>query len=94
VTKIDWDKAKRGKSESEPKSVRQPSERELGFLRAHQASMKRQAAARLAAGTTPTWLLLNRNKSVIASTRAENADAARKLFKASGRTGRWLRRVG
>ena len=45
MTKIDWDKAKRGQSEPEPKPIRQPSERELGFLRAKQANMKRQAVA-------------------------------------------------
>jgi hypothetical protein len=95
VTRLDWNKAKRAKRDSETESVRLPGERETRFLRGHQARLRREAASRRATtAATPEWSLLDQRKRVVDSVRAESADAARELFTARGMTGVWLRRVG
>jgi hypothetical protein len=86
---MDWDKAKRGKPEFEPEPIRAPSDREARFLRARQADLKRDAAARRGR----VWSLLGGRKRVIASVQVDSADAARKLFRARGITRAWLRRI-
>jgi hypothetical protein len=40
----------------------------------------------------PSWWLLDENKKLIASVRAEDADVARSIFKRAGHVGKWIRK--